>query len=216
MANSNGTRKARRQAARELAEIAHHEAGHAIAAHVLGLDFGETTIVPGEDGWHGPYAGLCEVPDPVPPPRCGVNHRERVRLLGRFLTALWAGPAAEVRFNDPTAYLDRSQFCTPDFFDSLHALRRGPYPGQRSDDAYDTFNMQVFWDVIEQRAERFVKAQWDVIQAVAAALLERKTLSRDDVVKVINAARRRRGRTRRPRRAARPAPAATSPRQVRA
>lgn len=177
-------------AGRRLALTAYHEAGHAVADVVLGIDVDHVTIVPQEDtsghetvihpddikeGW-----GVSDYDDP------------RVRLhVENFLIGLLAGPYAGRKFY-PKARLQATETLS----DGRKVLAAGSdhsYVVRIIADIFGDDNDQVRWTYeryVTARARALVETHWRSIELVANALLKRKTLSGDEVKRVMWAALR--------------------------
>ena len=129
---------------------AFHEAGHVVAAVLLG---GQVPVVAIDDGDDG--GGRCAI-------RWPVSAGDQARREALFVAA---GPVAErLRFGSvDAAIVAGDQWC--------HR--------QRFREPVDDFGPA------ERVAERLVRARWGAIARVAAALSCRRSLTREDVVRLM-------------------------------
>lgn len=159
--------------------IAHHEAGHAVAASSVGMTPRNIAIV-ADNGTaeglytHQPYfAGL----------KAGWEHlltpAAQRRLENRALVCL-AGGAAQRRF-DPDGF--RWEDCQGDH-DQMTAMLLVLTDGDLGDE------FVAYWKLIEVRANNFVSspANWYVIRAVARSIVKNKQLRGRAVSAAISAA----------------------------
>ena len=146
--------------------VAYHEAAHAVVAIFLGYPIGKVTIVAEQD-----CTGACEV-DYGCAYRVlwGSRSAEDKRDAASVTVGLLAGIAAEIRL---TGHYDEHQ-CSVDT-DTAYDLAREV--ARREADAY--------YERALKKAKRIVKSQWYRIGLLASALLERKTLTDEEVYAVI-------------------------------
>jgi hypothetical protein len=158
-----------------LESTAYHEAGHAVAAYDVRLRTKALSIVPndGENtlGHHigRPYFTGMPHPDisEIPP-------RMWRRLEHRAMVCL-AGPAAQRRFN-PSGF--RHSHAQGDYHQAVDFLSYL----SGSNEA-----VEAHLHLVELRAKELIEADihWAEIEALAAALLERKELSSTEVRQII-------------------------------
>jgi hypothetical protein len=159
----------RKPAATPIKETAYHEAGHAVALHHCGIKYNYVTIEPDEEGrlghvlhrlpkWFNPETDLCD----------------RVRLLAeRHIIVNYAGQIAQTKFRGkPLRFGMESDNATA--IDLAIYLCGGL---GATCDAYLLYCLYASLDVVNLR--------WREIEAVAEALLARKTLKYDDVLEII-------------------------------
>ena len=157
-------------------DVAYHEAGHAVAhwRHDYDRPVDKVTVKPGEG-----YLGRVE--STLPPQVMAAIDRgeewtaEVDGLIGREVIATLAGPAAEARHRGRE---------NPAGAGSDHRTVMGfAYRcGMEGDLA------AAFFEYRNLRARQLVEVNWKLIEAVAAALLERETLSGDECWAVIREA----------------------------
>ena len=146
-----------------LESIAYHEAGHAIAARRVGCGIKKVSIVPDEESegrvTHRPYFTGIQ-PDWDESPRVQ-------RRLENMALVCFAGPAAQRKFN-PHGYRHRDAW--GDHHQAMLVL--GYMVGNDEE-------LEAYLRLVEVRATNFVRNDhtWTEIEAVAAALLERKVLT---------------------------------------
>jgi hypothetical protein len=152
--------------------VAHHEAGHAVAGIVLGVEFTAVRIVPGEDGKIGVPLKTMPWLGPRPSSNPGEFNDEEWAELSqsdekweswkngdheKYAIFCFAGKAAQLEYagvaTDADAKADYSfvEYWLPDY-------------GQRK-------------AALEQEARELVRNHWPAVQAVAAALPERAALT---------------------------------------
>lgn len=159
-------------------ELAFHEAGHAFVAYQFGCEIFEVSICDALN-MASERGGYCRVREemgfpgmhwmnPRPP-----THAEQAR---RTAICLLAGPAAEARYLD-MAVEDIAELGDEDDSNDLpkaiEVLRRWRPRAQ-------------MWRIYRQ-AEQRIEANWHLVTAIAEALLERETITGDDVAEIIAA-----------------------------
>jgi hypothetical protein len=163
-------------ASRQLKATAFHEAGHAVAALALGFSVKVATIEPGSDPETGrPSSGHIEY-DPQEILRGAEQDVRRLAvetLIKRQAIVSFAGPAAQAIARPGTRiragaigdheHIARTIGLLCRDMESEKALRR--------------------W--CENEARGLVKARWSHIEAVALALLERRTLAGANVAEIV-------------------------------
>jgi ATP-dependent Zn protease len=186
---------------------AHHEAGHACTAVELKLKFTKVDIIPSEeDNYAGRIYWLNEIWDQL-----RANHTDPrvIKLVERRIVTILAGGAAQRRYAPRSNWRrgSRTDHMAVDIW--LQRLVGGPPdandPYQRDEhiepfpddtDWYathrllDNKTLKAFHAEYGARATALVEQLWPKIQIVAAALLERKTLSYAKVCKLMTEARR--------------------------
>jgi hypothetical protein len=157
---------------REPADIrrhaAYHEAGHVIADLVFGFRFTSVTIRPGESGEYdgGVYGGT----------RGRARDLAVVQLAGIAASAKMTGTeTGETRnlFDDDRADIATAQA----FIDNWVVFLSRTY-GEAS-------YREKLWDEAEQATRILVDRNWRPIEVIAGALLEKETLSHDDVIRLV-------------------------------
>ena len=165
-------------------KIAIHEAGHAVAHVVLGVDFDYATIEPDGDS-----AGRVAYTRPhyiVESWNDGERDDPRLRIhIENELIITLCGPAAQ-RIKFPRSHHNN----TITLSNGEKVLARGTDHSQVTRTIFDLFgpNDQVRWKYeryIAARAHALVEANWNDIEAVANALLKDRRLSEADVRRVM-------------------------------
>lgn len=159
------------QDTQKLTSTAYHEAGHAVLACQLGLKFRHVTVDPRE-------GSLGHISYVIPRWFSPHNVRQdRVRLLAeRYIIAAYAGGVAETKFRARrSSWSKRGDIILIEF---LSAWCDG---SQKVERAFLRYCRTV-------AAER-VCSSWRQIEAVARALVKRRTLSSDGVASVIRGVR---------------------------
>lgn len=155
---------------------AYHEAGHAVVRALLGLSVRKVTVKPTEDTL-GHVAGaplpqwLCrvvEVDDPW-------DHAWALRKILNEITSMYAGALAERlktrrALNVDGAYYDHRQIA-----DFAITVTPESHPKE----------MQALCAWLELRASRLLREHWKAVEAVAQALLEKRTLTGNQVLTAI-------------------------------
>lgn len=155
-----------------LAATAHHEAGHAVAAWRQAIAFKYVTIA--ADPKAGSLGHIVHRPAKWFHPDSDSSDRTILRAQRRIVVAL-AGQIAERKF-----YGRRPQYGME--ADNRNAVDMAGYlcGSEKTTNAF----LRYCWCATED----LVEANWKNITAVAAALLERQTLRRLDVIAAIRAA----------------------------
>jgi hypothetical protein len=155
--------------------IAHHEAGHAVAAWSVGIEGKSVSIIPSEtySGVYRPHPGYFAGANPDWDGSPAVQRKLESRALVDF-----AGAAAQRRFN-PKGF--RWTHCATDHEhaqDMILRLCGGDAEGEEA---------KWYWKLIEARANSFVRIpdNWRAIRAVARALLKHRELSGERIVEII-------------------------------
>lgn len=151
--------------------VAHHEAGHAVAGVVLGVEFTEVRIVRGEDGKIGvplktnPWLG----PRPLSNP-------------GEFTEEEWATLSQSDREWEQWKKRDQEKYAIFCFAGKAAQLEYGGVVND--EDAKADYSFVEYWlpdfqqrkAALEQEARELVRNHWLAVQAVAAELVERAAL----------------------------------------
>ena len=150
--------------------LAYHDAGHAIAGHVLGLTVERLSIVPDEH-----YAGLADVP--IDLDLAHGSPDESNDYLRRHLVCFLAGAVAEeILTGEPVELGPRSTY-------------RGDWNG-----AADCVVELAGKDVKRQAAEgedafrktrAILRENWSVVATLAEALIEHRELTREQVLAIV-------------------------------
>ena len=155
--------------AKEHHAVAYHEAGHAVAAWCKELKFRYVTVKP--DAGAGSLGHvLCGFPKWFQP---DVESSDRIRLHAeRHIIVNFAGQHAETRFRGkrPRYGMYRDNKQTVELASYLFDLEE---------------TMEAYLHYCFLASRDLVATNWAAIKAVAAALLERQTLSRRDVIEAI-------------------------------
>jgi hypothetical protein len=149
-----------------LRETAHHEAGHAVASWWLGVKFKYVTVTPaaGSSGHLKPRYPKWVQPD--------ADSSDRVRLhIERCIIIVFAGQLAEAKFRGKRPRYGMHG-------DNRQAVDMASYRGG------STKTIEAYLRYCWCASEDLVSMRWCEIQAVAGALLERKTISYEEVIEV--------------------------------
>jgi hypothetical protein len=153
--------------------VAYHEAGHAVAALVLGLKIGRrgVTIVPDKrKGILGTAHILNQLRED---PGCSIGPRTHL-WLERLAVMCFAGDAAECKAKRKAN--GRRRFGAHQHYDQaagvLECISTSP----------EQYKHRV--EVAYFRARTLVDTHWALVQAVAEGLLVSRTLSRDDILAI--------------------------------
>ena len=155
---------------------AYHEAGHVVAKYRLGLHFYEVTICADEDA---NTLGHVRAPGTL-----GYSYSSRTeykQVVTNLIIGAFAGLEAERNF-DPDCDPELAEEDEHNAFNLLREIppRRNGYIG---DDAYI-----AKLDKLRQEARRLIRRHWGDVVIVADALLIQKTLTYDDVSKMLTSA----------------------------
>jgi ATP-dependent Zn protease len=159
-----------RRRRRKYESTAYHEAGQVVAAFELKLKIGRrgATIVPDKErdtlGYANIAAQLRERPD------CATNARTRARIEA-WAVAHLAGDVAERRFNSRRRFGGHS--------DLSHASDLLEYIST----SVEQFDARL--RVAYVGARDLIEDNWPSVRAVAEELLRKKTLSADEVAKLV-------------------------------
>jgi|SRR5215469_12953916 len=156
---------------------AYHEAGHAVAWHVVGGLVEEVSIASSQTG----YKGYCHFGFLMPNGDEDLSPDEwlqRGRIDPRTVTAYYAGMLAMAyycaSYEGEDDYLEGSEQDDLERIDAL-LLRLCPDEQQRS------ATKEACW----MQAQKFLSDYWPAVQAVATKLLNRKALDGRDVHRII-------------------------------
>jgi hypothetical protein len=147
---------------------AYHEAGHVIADLILGYRFTAVTIRPEDSGeYEGAVSGSA---------RGRARDLAVVQLAGIVASAKMAG--ADPWENPPRFDDDSADIATAgDFIDDWAAFVTKTW-------GEPVFRQQL-WDETGKRTRELVDGNWNPIEVMAAALLERETLSYAEVIGIL-------------------------------
>jgi hypothetical protein len=171
--------------------IAHHEAGHTVMAAILGLRFDTVSIEP-----DGPTLGKVL----VYPPQDFADDSKDEEQIGNMLLMVLAGPVAAQRFsnicrldqigNDLVCLLEghNSDYARALKLSAmLHGIPLGLEAGHVGHSDTDTMFEQLEYS--EEQVYSVFNADdgagWKAVEALAAALLERKTLDHESTLAII-------------------------------
>ena len=164
--------------------IAHHEAGHAVAGMVLGVEFTAVRIVPGEDGEIGvplktnPWLG----PRPAFNPSCEFTDEEWAELSES--DDKWE--AWKKRDNDNYAI-----FCLAGKAAQLEYAGAANDEDAKADYSFIAHRLpqcQLRIGVLEESARELVRSHWPAVQAIAAELLKCSELTPAEVEEIFRRA----------------------------
>ena len=154
--------------------VAYHEVGHALSAWNNGIPFRKDapTIVSG-DGYEGRLQIMLR--------GChwDVDKSDRARVkMERFVQVCLAGPAAQRRFK-PSSF--RQKNGSEDYRMATNAINYFVSSKEESD---------AYLKLLEIRTQQLFERpeKWAQVEALAVALLERKTLSADETAEIIQTA----------------------------
>ena len=150
--------------------MAYHEAGHVIADLIYGYRFTYVTIRPDEPGeYEGVVYGST---------RGRAQDLAVVQLAGIVTAAKMA--ASDPWKNPPRFDDDRADIATAgNFIDNWVAFLAKTY-GESS-------YREQLWDETEKKTRLLADQHWKAIEVIAGALLEKETLSYDDVIRILKA-----------------------------
>jgi hypothetical protein len=164
--------KAKARAGRRLLATAHHEAGHAVVAHDLGRRFKRVSIVAADD-----YLGCVEHPRLPRWFQPDVEMTPRMeRLIDDHVLVSLAGPAAEAAFTG-----HRNRIGASGDYETVLLLAERRFDGRL---------LRKYVEYMAERAKTHVASfrTWIMIQGLAAALVERGTLTGEEARLVCMAA----------------------------
>jgi hypothetical protein len=167
-----------REAEAELARVAHHEAGHAVVAFVLGQHIGRVTITPDEDkGSAGAVKRRVLKIDREQEQRSPTLREER--QLRDEVVARFAGAQAEAHFRGIPLQEVLDEGTADDDYEPVYTFAQAleGSPGPRT----------ALLDYLQARAADLVELHWFLIEALAAELLARKALSGPAVLRLLRA-----------------------------
>jgi hypothetical protein len=163
-------------------EVAYHEAGHAVAARILGRPVNTATVIADERGGSAGHVehdfaqnlneleyelGDDEEEDADIERKRQViyEHEAMIALAGCAAQRRYLGDRADEEALHEGAYSDR-QFVLQ-IFDKLVGL--------------DDELRIAWWKVLELRTDRLLERQWPAVEHLASCLLDRKTLTGEEV-----------------------------------
>lgn len=147
--------------------VAYHEAGHAVIGQKLGVPVRRVSIEPTEA-----YRGMVLIDDPVRGIKDGDETSDRARLrVERTIIVRLAGPVAQ-RKHRPSSW---RRYHGSDDYRGLAGLAACFYDGE-------TLDAFIRW--LELRTQDLVEIHMSAIDRVAQALLERKTLTSDEIKEI--------------------------------
>ncbi len=163
--------------------VPYHEAGHVVAGVVLGVEFTEVRIVPGEDGKIGvplktnPWLGQRPSSNP-----------------GEFTDEEWAELSQNDEKWEAWKKGDQEKYAIFCFAGKAAQLE---YAGVASDqDAKADYSFVEYWlpnyeqrkAALEKAARELVRKYWPAVQAIAAELLKRTELNPSEVEEIFRRA----------------------------
>jgi ATP-dependent Zn protease len=177
----SGTRRLTRLT-KQLAATAHHEAGHAVADSKLGFKIKQVTIVPCDESRGTATSTGLRVLRLLRRLEYG-SERTTGKLIGDchdLVITLFAGEEAQRRF-DPLSI--RRHMSAGDYQSAKEVLMRLHQDAER--ECFYAFKY------LRARARNFISdpKNWRLIEDLAKALLERRTLTGEEVNDVIQASR---------------------------
>jgi ATP-dependent Zn protease len=158
---------------------AYHEAGHAVAATVLGHPINSVTVVPGENDLGGM----------LPDPDDGQNLNTAFYLYRISLISL-AGALAEICLKGTVnkSGVGITDMKSGTFVDSSDCDRAKKVANCIKRD----HRMRKIRAFPVKEAERLIRNNWSAVEAVAGALMQHKTLTLTDVIRIIGYPKSRR------------------------
>jgi ATP-dependent Zn protease len=148
--------------------VAVHEAGHAVAATHFGIGFDHVTIIPNAEFPQGGRVKMHPVPSYASSSKTK-NDPPAMRFWENYLIMTLAGPAAHKKRHP---YAHWGSYAMSDL---------GQYNHLSEDMHSDRDVRNAYYNYIAARAKAFVETYWHDIEAVARALVERGTLSDEEV-----------------------------------
>jgi hypothetical protein len=155
--------------------LAIHEAGHAVAAVCLDINFKYVTIIPGgvpSDVLESDAEGHIKL-KPVPRYARDPATQDNVKSLHwweRRLIVCLAGPAAHHKLHPYAHWMGYAVGDIGEASDTINHIHH-----------HDRRVVGAHYDYIKARAAALIEDEWQNVEAVAAALIERGTLTPDDV-----------------------------------
>ena len=158
----------------QLAATAHHEAGHAVANWKLGFKIRKVTIVPSD----GPLGTTTTKGLALRASEYGKLTGRRIGYYHDMIVSQLAGEEAQRRF-DPRSI--RRDHTARDYRSEKELLKR--LHGDAEKECFHAFRY------LRERARNFVNhpINWRLIEDLARALLERRTLTGEEVKGVLRA-----------------------------
>jgi hypothetical protein len=148
---------------------AYHEAGHIVAAHVLGYSLGKATIVP-EDGVHGTASHA----NPLYRKNIEWDDSPRVqRLVEHSMLIAIAGPLAQKRHAPRSHWRKGAQ---NDFHHYVDLLIRMEGNAKVRD---------KYQEYVWAKAEALIAKNWRLIDQLAHTLMQRGTMKRKEILEVL-------------------------------
>lgn len=144
--------------------VAYHEAGHALVHHLEGMETESVTIIPGEDEWSGKFDGMHMSADPIEFDD-GYDFEFKQETAEKIIRILYAGAEAErlVYGEGEPEGTDKEK---------LGELIMG-YAPVNSDGIADG-------TMYADQAAAMLEAYRPALEALAEALMEKKTLTGDE------------------------------------
>jgi len=175
----------RRTAEDRLRAVAYHEAGHAVAALRFGVDIEKVTIEPGtveggscSDGEQESYIGLVKIGLEMTMDIDRYDTEDFARLQQYCIINLCSRPAEAGfwgRNNNFAGWVDR---------DHVLDVIKGVFGSSDNGGPLDRA-VKAFYRYQAAEAELLIERNWHAVEAVAEALMERKTLTGDEVRAVV-------------------------------
>jgi hypothetical protein len=159
--------------------VAHHEAGHAVAGVVLGVEFTEVRIVPGKDG----KIGVPLKTNPWRGPRPSSN-------AGEFTDEEWAALSQSDEEWERWKKRDHEKYAIFCFAGKAAQLEFAGVVNE--EDAKVDYSFVEYWlpnyqqrkAALEQEARELVRNHWCAVQALAAELLQHASLTPAEVEEI--------------------------------
>jgi hypothetical protein len=166
--------------------IAHHEAGHAVIARILDVGVTRATIVASDSG-----KGSADVVRHAFPLTAGKDTMTRITALETDAKVCFGGPEAQNRYRPLTDGQTRQAWESlwADDFEEIWTrigmaikLKHGEEPtGGFKLDAAEVAEGNVLFERLLTETEILVEQYWPAIQRVATALLDRLSLTQDEI-----------------------------------
>lgn len=179
----------RRTAEDRLRAVAYHEAGHAVAAVRMRVGLKKVTITPGtvrggrcSNGEQNDYVGLVKLNLKMTLMDLDRYETKHVARLHQYCIINLCSRPAEARFwgrnNNFAGRVDR---------DHVLDVIRAVFGSSDNDGPLDRA-VKAFYKYMTAEAELLIDRNWHAVVAVAEALMERKTLTGDEVRAVVREA----------------------------